>query len=97
FGGGRQPLQTVHVDDLCAAIEHALARRITGAVNVAEPDPPTLAEFLRALAQRQHVRCLFLPLPFAPVLVAVRLLERARVPVPFRSESLLGMRALRTL
>jgi hypothetical protein len=31
FGGGVQPLQTVHVDDLCEAFARALERGVTGA------------------------------------------------------------------
>ena len=30
FGGGRQPLQTVHVDDVCEAIARAIERDLTG-------------------------------------------------------------------
>ncbi len=95
FGGGAQPLQTVHVDDVGEAVARALERDLTGAVNVAEPDPVALGAFLRMLARRLRVRCLFLPLPFAPVLAVVRILEALRLPFPLRSESLLGLKALR--
>ena len=95
FGGGRQPLQTVHVDDLCEAIARVLERDLTGSYNVAEPDPPTLGAFLRAMAAKLGIRCVFVPLPFAPVLGGVRALEAMRVPFPLRSESLLGLQGLR--
>src|SRR5207245_151645 len=70
-----------------------LARR--GAVNVAEPAPLSLAAFLRAMVARLGVRCLFLPLPLAPVLAALRATEKLRVPLPVRSESLLAIKGLR--
>jgi nucleoside-diphosphate-sugar epimerase len=95
FGGGGQPLQTVHVDDLCEAVARALERDLTGALNVAEPDPVALSAFLRMLADRLEVRCLFLPLPFTPVLAGIRALEALRLPFPLSSESLLGLKALR--
>jgi nucleoside-diphosphate-sugar epimerase len=95
FGGGRQPLQTVHVDDLCEAIARGLERNLTGTLNVAEPEPLAFREVLRLAAARMGVRCAFVPLPFAPVLAAVRALEAVGVPVPLRSESLLGMQGLR--
>src|SRR5262249_2385560 len=95
FGGGRQPLQTVHVDDLCEAIAGVLERDLRGAFNVAEPDPPTLGEFLRTMAERLGIRCVFVPLPFPPVLAGVRAMETMRVPFPLRSESLLGLQGLR--
>lgn len=95
FGGGRQLLQTVHVDDLCEAVVRALERGLTGPLNIAEPEPLPLVGFMELLAERLGVRCLFLPLPFRPVLAAVRGIEALHLPFPLRSESLLGLAALR--
>jgi nucleoside-diphosphate-sugar epimerase len=97
FGGGRQPLQTVYVDDVCEAITRVVDRDLTGAFNVAEPSPPTLGEFLRMMATRLSIRCVFLPVPFGPVLAGVKLVEAARLPFPLRSESLLGLQGLRAV
>jgi NADH dehydrogenase len=97
FGGGRQPLQTVHLDDLCEAIVRILERDLTGAFNVAEPDPPTFSGFLRQMADQVGARVRFVPLPFGPVLAAVRVVEALRLPFPLRSESLLGLKGLQKL
>jgi nucleoside-diphosphate-sugar epimerase len=97
FGGGHQPLQTVHVDDVGEALVRALARGITGAVNVAEPEPVSLGAFLRMTAARAGIRCLFVPLPFGPILAGLRVVESLRLPFPLRAESLLGMRGLRVV
>jgi NADH dehydrogenase len=97
FGDRRQALQTVHLDDLCEAVARLLERDLVGAFNVAEADPLTLGAFLRMKADRLGIRCLFVPLPFGPVLAGVKLLEHARVPFPLRSESLLGLRGLRAV
>ena len=97
FGGGRQPLQTVHIDDLCEAVVRIVERDLTGAFNVAEPDPPTLSAFLHQMADRLGVRVRFVPLPFGPVLAAVRVVEALRLPFPLRSESLLGLKGLQQL
>jgi nucleoside-diphosphate-sugar epimerase len=97
FGGGRQPLQTVHVDDVGEAIARAIERGVTGALNVAEPDPRSFRDVLRMTAARMGTRCLFVPLPFGPALAAVRAMERAGLPTPLRSESLLGMQGLRAV
>jgi len=97
FGGGKQPLQTVHVDDLCEALARSLERGLTGALNVAEPDPVSLATFMEMLSDRLRVRCLFLPLPFTPILAVLRVIERLRLPFPLRSESLLAIKGLQQL
>jgi NADH dehydrogenase len=97
FGGGQQPLQTVHLDDLCEAIVRILERDLTGAFNVGEPDPPTFSGFLRQMADQVGARVRFVPLPFGPVLAAVRVVEALRLPFPLRSESLLGLKGLQKL
>lgn len=97
FGGGRQPLQTVHVEDLCVGIERALAAGMVGACNVAEPTPLTLGNFLREVARTHGIRCAFVPLPLRPVLVLIQGVERMGVTLPLRSESLLGMQGLRSV
>lgn len=94
FGGGHQPLQTVHIDDLCEAIGRALDRGFTGTLNVAEPASPTFQAFLRMVAKRLGIRVVFVPLPFAPALAGVRALEAMHLPFPLRSETLLGMKGL---
>ena len=91
FGGGRQPLQTVHVDDLCAGVTAAIERNLTGILALAEREPIPMKAFLRAMTHARGIRCLFVPLPFAPMLVALRTAERAGLSLPLRSESLLGL------
>ena len=91
FAGGRQPLQTVHIDDLCAAVAVALERRMSGLLTVAEPEPIAMKDFLRAMVRLRGIRCLFVPVPFGPALAALQTAERAGVTLPLRSESLLGL------
>jgi NADH dehydrogenase len=95
FDGGRQPLQTVHVDDVCEAIRRGLERGLTGTVAVAEPEPIPMATFLRLMADRFGVRCVFVPIPFGPALGTLRRFEAWGVSLPLRSESLLGLAGMR--
>lgn len=95
FAGGRQPLQTVHVAEVAEAVLRIASGGLTGTFVLAEPDAIDLATFLRMMTREMGVRCLFVPLPLGPVLAAVRLAERAGVPLPLRSESLLGMQGMR--
>jgi NADH dehydrogenase len=97
FGGGRQPLQTVHIDDLCAAIGTVALRRMTGTYTVAEPVPIPMRGFLELLAVRLGRRPIFVPLPMAPAYAAFRALEAMRIPFPVSSENLLGLRQMRAV
>lgn len=97
FGGGRQPLQTVHIDDLRAAIFSALEKEITGCFTVAEPAPIEMRRFLQMLAVRLGRRPLFLPVPLTPSLAALRAIEWMRIPFPVSSENLLGLKQMRAV
>lgn len=92
--GGRQILQTIHVDDLCKAIDLALQKRLTGTLVVAEPDGMSIREFFQLIAAHLHRPCHFVPLPLAPTLAALRLLETLRIPFPLSTETLLGLKHL---
>ena len=95
FGGGRQPLQTVHIDDLCDALLAAILKDLTGTFTVAEPDPIPMRDFLSALAGRLGRRPLFLPVPMAPALAVFRAIELLRIRLPVSSENLLGLKQMR--
>ena len=95
FGGGRQPIQTVHVADLCAAIEAGLARGVAGTFTVAHPRALEMREFLATIARRLVRKPWFVPLPLGPVLLALRAIETLRIPFPVSSENLLGLKCLR--
>jgi hypothetical protein len=87
----------VHIDDLCNAMATAIERRLVGTAAIAEREPITMKAFLRAMTRARGLRCLFVPLPFAPVLAALRTAERAGVTLPLRSESLLGLAGMQAL
>ena len=95
FGGGREVLQTVHATDLCEALLRALERSITGTLSIAERSGPTYREFLGEIASRLGRRTVFVPIPYAPSLFALRVVEALGLRLPVSSENLRGLRALR--
>jgi len=95
FDGGQQPVQTVHIDDLCLALERALERELTGCYVVAEPRGLPLRDLIRLTAQKLGRGVLLLPLPAGPVLACLRVAEALRVPLPVSSENVLGALGLR--
>ncbi len=95
FGGGHQPIQTIHVEDLCRAVETAVAKNIAGLFTIAEPRVLEMGQLLRAIAARLGRRPFFVPFPIPPMLVFLRALEKLHIPFPVSSENLLGLRCLR--
>ncbi len=96
FDGGRQIVHTVYVGDLCAALYNAVARALPGRYVVAESAGLTLRELFRLVAQKMGKRCIFVPVPARPLVLALRFLERMRIPLPISSENILGIIGLRT-
>jgi NADH dehydrogenase len=94
FDGGRQPVQTVHVDDLCRAVEQSLEKGLCGTYTVAAPGCESMGLFLREIAVRLGRRPLFVPVPMAPALAMFRAIERLGLPFPLSSENLLGLKCL---
>ena len=95
FAGGRQMVQPVHIDDLCDAFARAIDRNLTGAINVADPAGLPMRELLDAMARATRTRCLFVPLPAAPVAWALRAAESAGWRLPVSADSLLGLARMR--
>jgi NADH dehydrogenase len=94
FDGGRQPLQTVHIDDLTEALLRLVSAHATGLVVLAEAEPVALRDFMRLLAAQVGARPVWVPMPSAPVLVALGLAERLGLRLPIGRENLLGLRGL---
>ena len=95
FNGGRQIVQTVHIDDLTAIIAAALGRQLTGILTVAEQESTTMKGLLLAIADQLRLKRLTASVPLWPVLKLLQLCERIGMRLPVTSENLLGLTSLR--
>lgn len=91
FGGGKQLVQTIHIDDFCAAMLRAVELEKTGRIVLAETPATTMRELLEAMAQRLRRRPWFLAVPVTPVLAVLRATEALGLRLPVSSENLLGV------
>jgi len=91
FGGSR--LFTLHIDDFVAAVTTLVeAEDIPSAViGLAHETPTSFREIMLALSQSSGKSRMTLAVPWHIVLGLLRLLERINVPLPVRSDSLLGL------
>lgn len=92
-GNGEHLQQPVHVDDvadavIAAARSDAAVRR---AYNIAGAAPLTFNEIVDTVARLLERHVIKIHLPVAPVAGALRMLERARVRLPVRSEQILRL------
>ncbi|MBC5811319.1 MAG: NAD-dependent epimerase/dehydratase family protein [Candidatus Eremiobacteraeota bacterium] len=95
FNGGRQPLQTVHVDDVTRAIVRIANARIAGTFVLAESPPVPYRTFLESLAQSLSRRAVLVPVPFGLFRSAAAVAARIGVTLPADADSVLGLLALR--
>src|SRR3990172_4264499 len=89
FDGGHQILQTIHVDDLCKAIDLATEKKLTGTLVVAEPQGLEVRDFFKLIAAGLNKRCILVPLPMGLFLAVLRIIEKLHIPFPLSSENLL--------
>jgi len=86
-------IYTSHLDDLCSLIKEAATLDniiIEKPICAVNENPMTLKEFLTKIRDRHRKRkCLFIPVPWQIPWLLLVLLEKIRVKVPFRSESIL--------
>lgn len=94
IGGGKQPLQTIAIDDLAQLVTSALEKKATGKLTLAHPDIVLMKEFYRALAEKHQVQPTFVPVPIFPVMAVCKMAEALGVNLPITSENVLGLKHL---
>lgn len=93
--GGRQPLQTIHIDDLVKAVDAALQKQLHGVFTVAETKPVLYSEFYKALAEALKVKAKFVPVPSWMVSAGIAVFSMLGVKIPVSRENLLGLKSLK--
>lgn len=94
IGGGTQPVQTIHVDDLCLIIEYAFEREKVGLYHVAEPKAITMKIFYQEIAKQLDQKIRFIPFPLSLFYFICKMAEAVGLKLPVSSESVLGLKHL---
>ena len=90
-GGGDQNLFTIRAEDLGTAFLEILRECRNDVVNLAHPEPVSLARMMRAFAKQPERRGLFLPFPWRLLWAPLRVAEALGIRLPFRSDSLVSL------
>ncbi len=94
FGGGKQPLQTIYIDDLTAIVAEAVDRDLRGTFTAAEDEPVSYRLFYEELGSRIHARVFFVTLPFWVADAMIAAARLVHVALPIDRDNLLGLRAM---
>ncbi|TGL80366.1 NAD-dependent epimerase/dehydratase family protein [Leptospira yasudae] len=89
-------IQTVYIQDLINAIDCIVENRRSGIFLISEKFGLSVLDFYKAIAKKMNLKRIFLPLPGNLTLLLIRFCELIHIPLPFSSENLLGLKALRT-
>ncbi len=96
IGGGKQPLQVIGIYNLVTAIEKALTKDISGVLTIATPEVYDYKSFYQAIAKRLGIRVWFVPVPFALLLAALRVISFLHLPLSINEDNLWGLKKLRS-
>ena len=94
---GRQPVYTIHIEDLCRVVQSLILTADSGILQIGHPRQLTVAVVSMTLARAMRRRVLFLPFPLRLLHPLVSLAERLGAELPVTSENLLGLAGARPL
>lgn len=96
IGGGKQPLQSVDVHDLCTVVERCFEKPVQGVLTIAHPDVFTYRQFYEHIARTFAIKVVFVPVPFWALLGVAHVIETLRLPLGFGKDNVLGLKQLRS-
>jgi nucleoside-diphosphate-sugar epimerase len=94
FYGGRQPIHTIFIEDLCTGVSSAIVEGLSGSLSIGEREPVTVEDFYREILHSLGKRKPFLRLPGLPALWLAQVCETLGMKLPMSSENLLGLKCL---
>ena len=92
IGGGKQPVHTVHIDDLAKIIQIGFENDISGVYPVGEPVAITMKEFYKAMSARLGKRNIFVPFPYWCANLLIFATSMVGLKIPITKENILGLK-----
>jgi len=93
--GGRQPIYTIDVIDVCDFICAALQKGIVGEFVLCDQPQMTMRDFYQAIKNHSKSNSLFFSIPYYAIYPLIYVLEKLKVKIPISRENLKGLAGLR--
>ena len=94
ISGGKQAMQTIHIEDLTIAIDKCLEKDLHGILTIASPEKMTNKDFYRILCESLGKKPFFVYLPFTLLFIALSVTETFNINLPVSRENLLGLKRM---
>lgn len=95
FNGGKQPLQTVFVDDVVRAIDNIIIRNLKGVFTFCENEPVDYKEFYAELCRQLNVTPRFINIPFWIAKLMISVANIVRVKLPVNRDNIEGLKLMK--
>ncbi len=95
LGGGRQRVQTLHLEDFCLVVDEAIEKKVVGVYSIAHPDGVFMHEIYKGISHTVGVRPYFISVPLGIAYGITHPLEKMGIKLPFASDNILGLYDLR--
>jgi nucleoside-diphosphate-sugar epimerase len=93
--GGQQPVYIIGIDDLGRALHEVVEHDRRGTFLFAARDPIPNGALYKAIGRKAGVEVHLIPLPYAPTVWLLDLVEKLGITLPISSSSLKGVRNMR--
>lgn len=94
FSGGKQPVQTVYVNDLVQAIDNLITKELKGIFTFCENEPVDYREFYTELCKQLEVQPRFISIPFWVADCMVACANIIGVKLPINKDNLQGLKLM---
>ncbi len=93
-GSGVQPIQTIHIDDLCLIIEKVFVENIVGLYCVAEAEAISMKTFYQEISDQLNKKTKFISFSTSLLYFICKMFESIGIKLPVSSENVLGLKHL---
>lgn len=94
ISGGKQAMQTIHIDDLAIAIDKCIEKNLSGILTIASTEKITNKVFYRMLCYSLGKKPFFVHMPFTLLFMALSITETFNINLPVSRENLLGLKRM---